>query len=117
MGAEEVDPPTTNVSVQVPTVGWAVVKETKSKLKRNINCFFPFGISACNFESYRTWQMGVLICSTNLASIRTVNAQVEGELTAVDGDCQYVLFRVTVPPQVVIASVHQKIKPNISFHN
>jgi hypothetical protein len=30
---------------------------------------------------------------------------VEGELTAVDGDCQYVLFKVTVPPQVVIASV------------
>jgi hypothetical protein len=50
--------------------------------------------------------MGFANCSTNLVSIRTVNAQVEGALTAVDGDCQYVLFRVTVPPQVVIASIH-----------
>ncbi len=50
--------------------------------------------------------MGFANCSTSLVSIRIVNAQVEGELTAVDGDCQYVLFKVTVPPQVVIASVN-----------
>jgi hypothetical protein len=51
--------------------------------------------------------MGLFICSTNLVSIRTVSAQVEGEFTAVDGDCQKVLFKVTVPPQVVMVSVHQ----------
>jgi hypothetical protein len=33
VGTEEVDPPTVNVSVQVPAVGWVVVNETKSKLK------------------------------------------------------------------------------------
>jgi hypothetical protein len=60
-----------------------------------------------NLNNYRTWQMGLFICSTNLVSIRTVRAQVEGELTAVVGDCQNVLFNVTVPPQVVIVSVHQ----------
>lgn len=48
--------------------------------------------------------MGLANCSTNLVSIRTVNAQVDGALTALDGDCQNVLFRVTVPPQVVIES-------------
>jgi hypothetical protein len=51
--------------------------------------------------------MGLFICSTNLVSIRTVSAQVEGEFTAVDGDCQKVLFKVTVPPQVVMVSIHQ----------
>jgi hypothetical protein len=52
--------------------------------------------------------MGLFICSTNFVSIRTVKAQVEGELTAVVGDCQNVLFRVTVPPQVVMVSIiHQ----------
>jgi hypothetical protein len=54
--------------------------------------------------TYRIWQIGLANCSTNLVSIRTVNAQVEGALTTVDGDCQYVLFKVTVPPQVVIES-------------
>ncbi len=49
--------------------------------------------------------MGRASCSTNLVSIRTVKAQVEGALMAVDGDCQYVLFKVTVPPQVLIASM------------
>jgi hypothetical protein len=49
--------------------------------------------------------MGLANCSTSLVSIRTVNAQVDGALTAVYGDCQYVLFKVTVPPQVVIASI------------
>jgi hypothetical protein len=49
--------------------------------------------------------MGFASCSTNLVSIRTVKAQVEGALTAVEGDCQYVLFKVTVPPQVVIESI------------
>ncbi len=39
--------------------------------------------------------------------MRTVSAQVEGALIAVDGDCQYVLLRVTVPPQVVIASLKE----------
>ncbi len=33
IGTEEVDPPTVNVSVQVPAVGWVVENETKSKLK------------------------------------------------------------------------------------
>jgi hypothetical protein len=56
--------------------------------------------------------MGLFICSTNLVSIRTVRAQVEGELTAVVGDCQNVLFNVTVPPQVVIVSVHQGEQDN-----
>jgi hypothetical protein len=40
MGAEEVDPPTVNVSVQVPSAGWAVVNETKSKLNGIINNSF-----------------------------------------------------------------------------
>jgi hypothetical protein len=48
--------------------------------------------------------MGLFNCSTNLVSNRTVNAQVEGALTALDGDCQNVLFKVTVPPQVLIES-------------
>jgi hypothetical protein len=51
--------------------------------------------------------MGLFNCSTNLVSNRTVNAQVEGALTAVDGDCQKVLFKVTVPPQVVMVSTHK----------
>jgi hypothetical protein len=58
--------------------------------------------------------MGLFICSTNLVSNRTVIAHVEGALTAVDGDCQYVLFKVTVPPQVVIASVGKQMQH--SFH-
>jgi Holliday junction resolvasome RuvABC endonuclease subunit len=33
IGTVLVEPPTWNVSVQVPAVGWAVVNETKSKLK------------------------------------------------------------------------------------
>jgi hypothetical protein len=37
--------------------------------------------------------------------MRTVDEQVEGALTGVEGDCQYVLFKVTVPPQVVIESI------------
>jgi hypothetical protein len=48
--------------------------------------------------------MGLFNCSTNLVSNLTVNAQVEGALTAVEGDCQNVLFKVTVPPQVLIES-------------
>jgi hypothetical protein len=48
--------------------------------------------------------MGLFNCSANLVSNRTVNVQVEGALTALDGDCQNVLFRVTVPPQVLIES-------------
>ncbi len=55
-------------------------------------------------STYRIWQMGLFNCSTNLVSNLTVNAQVEGALTAVDGDCQNVLFKVTVPPQVLIES-------------
>ncbi len=51
--------------------------------------------------------MGLANCSTSLVSILTVKAQVEGALTPVDGDCQYVLLSVTVPPQVVIASVNK----------
>jgi hypothetical protein len=53
--------------------------------------------------------MGFASCSTNFVSIRTVNVQVEGALTPVVGDCQYVLFSVTVPPQVVIVSVKEFI--------
>lgn len=56
--------------------------------------------------------MGLASCSTSLESIRIVIAQVEGMLTGVDGDCQYVLFKVTVPPQVVIASIE---KVNFQF--
>lgn len=48
--------------------------------------------------------MGFANCSTSLVSMPTVNAQVDEALTAVEGDCQYVLFKVTVPPQVVIES-------------
>jgi hypothetical protein len=36
MGATVVDPPTIKASVQVPRVGWAIVKETKSNLERKI---------------------------------------------------------------------------------
>ena len=61
--------------------------------------------------------MGFASCSTNFLSIRTVNAQVEGALTGVDGDCQYVLFKVTVPPQVVIVSNHQGGQDNSYFHS
>lgn len=57
----------------------------------------------------RIWQMGFANCSTSLVSRRTVKAQVEGALTGVDEDCQYVLFKVTVPPQVVIASIKKII--------
>jgi hypothetical protein len=54
--------------------------------------------------SYRIWQIGDA-CFASLLSNRTVNVQVEGALTGVEGDCQYVLFRVTVPPQVSSTSV------------
>jgi hypothetical protein len=55
--------------------------------------------------TYRIWQMGFFNFFTNLVSNLTVNMQVEGALTALDGDCQYVLFKVTVPPQVLIESI------------
>jgi hypothetical protein len=54
--------------------------------------------------AYRIWQIGKAF-SASVLSNRTVNVQVEGALTGVDGDCQYVLFRVTVPPQVSSTSV------------
>ncbi len=49
--------------------------------------------------------MGLVACSKSLLSNFTVNAHVEGAVTGVDGDCQYVLFIVTVPPQEVTTSV------------
>ncbi len=51
--------------------------------------------------------MGFAACSVSLLFNFTVNVQVEGAVTAVDGDCQYVLFIVTVPPQEVTTSVRQ----------
>jgi hypothetical protein len=113
-----VDPPTVKVSVQVPTVvpvvdGPPMVKDTKSSLKLETNIVNNFCMKSLNLfllhqcllgkSTYRIWQMGLFNCSTNLVSNLTVNAQVEGALTAVDGDCQNVLF-VTVPPQVLIES-------------
>jgi hypothetical protein len=66
---------------------------------------FAFSLALYNrIGLYRIWQMGFANCSTSLVSMPTVNAQVDGALTAVEGDCQYVLFKVTVPPQVVIES-------------
>lgn len=60
-----------------------------------------------NAIPYRIWQMGLAICSVSLLFNFTVNVQVEGAVTGVDGDCQYVLFIVTVPPQEVTTSVRQ----------
>jgi hypothetical protein len=51
--------------------------------------------------------MGFAACSMSLLFNFTVNVQVEGAVTTVDGDCQYVLFIVTVPPQEVTTSVRQ----------
>jgi hypothetical protein len=56
------------------------------------------------YLNYRTWQMG-LICSLRLLSKTTVREQVEGALIVVAGDCQYVLFNVIAPLQVLIVSV------------
>jgi hypothetical protein len=61
--------------------------------------------------------MGLANCSTSLVSIRTVNAQLDGAVTGVEGDCQYVLFNVTVPPQVVIASIRQDRQDISYFHS
>jgi hypothetical protein len=57
-----------------------------------------------NETQYLIWQMGFFNCSTYLVSSLRVMAQVDEALTAVVGDCQYVLFKVTVPPQVEIVS-------------
>ena len=43
-------------------------------------------------------------CSTNWVFNLTVSAQVDVELTAVLGVCQYVLLRVIDPPHVVTTS-------------
>lgn len=53
--------------------------------------------------SYRIWQMGLNDCSVSIASNLIVSAQLEGELT-VAGDCQYVLFKVTVFPHPLTTS-------------
>jgi hypothetical protein len=53
--------------------------------------------------------MGLAACSTSLLSNFTVRAHVDEVLTGVDGDCQYVLFIVTVLPQVVITSVKENV--------
>lgn len=39
-------------------------------------------------------------------SSETVKVQVEGALVVVDGDCQYVLFSVTVLPHLVTLSLN-----------
>jgi len=48
--------------------------------------------------------MGFPNCSTKLLSSLIFSAQIVGAFTATDGDCQYVLLRVTVAPHVLIAS-------------
>jgi hypothetical protein len=48
--------------------------------------------------------MGFPNCSKNLLSSLIFSAQIVGAFTATDGDCQYVLLRVTVPPHELIAS-------------
>jgi hypothetical protein len=56
--------------------------------------------------TYRIWQIGFRRGSiTLLVTGRTFRTQVEGALTPVEGDCQYVLLNVTVPPQPVMGSV------------
>ena len=55
--------------------------------------------------THRIWQIGFLDCSAIVASVWIFRAQVDEALTPVEGDCQYVLFNVTVPPQVVTTSV------------
>jgi hypothetical protein len=65
--------------------------------------------------TYRIWQIGFRRDSTTLlATGRTFRTQVEGALTPVDGDCQYVLFNVTVPPQIVMKSVLKNVNFIIS---
>ncbi|KAI9559274.1 hypothetical protein GHT06_016062 [Daphnia sinensis] len=49
--------------------------------------------------------MGFFSCSTYFVFNRIVSVQLEEAPTAVIGDCQYVLLRVTLPPQPVMASV------------
>jgi hypothetical protein len=53
-GVEEADPPTTKVSEHVPTVGWAVVKEMKSKLKikKMVICYLGVGVATMSFEIF-----------------------------------------------------------------
>ena len=48
--------------------------------------------------------MGFPNCPINLLSSLIFSAQIVGAFTATDGDCQYVLLRVTVPPHELIAS-------------
>lgn len=49
--------------------------------------------------------MGFPNCSTKLVSSLIFSAQIVGAFTATDGDCQYVLLRVTVPPHLLTTSV------------
>jgi hypothetical protein len=42
-------------------------------------------------------------------SSETVKVQVEAALVVVDGDCQYVLFSVTVLPHLVILSLNGSV--------
>ena len=52
--------------------------------------------------------MGFPNCSTKLVSSLIFSAQIVGAFTATEGDCQYVLLRMTVPPQLLIVSVKGK---------
>ena len=52
--------------------------------------------------------MGFPNCSTKLVSSLIFSSQIVGAFTATEGDCQYVLLRVTVPPQLLIVSVKGK---------
>lgn len=61
-----------------------------------------------SFSNYRIWQMDCADCSTNLVSSLIFNAHIVGPFLFVGGDCQYVLLRVTTPPQVLIVSVISK---------
>ncbi len=114
VGTLLIAPPTWKLSVQVPSVPTVVVpgKPIENAMKSNLDKVIKLSILYQNGRSqvhllntaYRTWQIG-FFCSTSLVSSLRVKAQVEGEVTAVVGDCQYVLLSVTVPPHVVIASI------------
>jgi|688.fasta_scaffold1859189_1 hypothetical protein len=80
--------------------------EIQTKMNRGKNSEMPLIIAQI---TNRIWQIGFWNFFKNLVSVRTFRTQVEGALTPVDGDCQYVLFNVTVPPQLVMESV--KITP------
>ena len=77
--------------------------ETKSKLLKKDNIIVDVR-SICIIPTYRTWQIGSF-CSKNFWSNLIASVHVDGALTVVVGDCQYVLLRETVALHLVIASV------------